>query len=401
MRRIAPVLILLLAAAGGVAWYLGQPAPSTDVRASLNVADVLGGQADAGFDRAEAPRPFAFPADHGPHPDFRSEWWYFTGNLETPEGRPFGFQLTLFRTALAPPAQIPPRASAWAVNQVYMGHFALADIQAERFHAAEQLSRAAQGLAGATSEPFRVWLRSWSMATQEPQDQATDIWPLELRAETVDDATGKPEAGIRLVLEPIKPRVLQGQEGWSRKGPEPGNASYYYSYPRLAGKGTVLLANERLQVQGEVWMDREWSTSALSPDQVGWDWFALQLSDGRELMLYQLRRRDGTPDPSSSGTLIRRDGTTQPLTQAHFQLQVQETWTTPDGTATYPAAWQLTLPNENLDLTIRPRMANQELRLSVRYWEGAVEVRGREEDQPVAGHGYVELTGYAGGDVPK
>jgi predicted secreted hydrolase len=345
--------------------------------ASVSVAEVLAGDA-AGFARATAPRPLVFPDDHGPHPEYRTEWWYYTGNLTAADGRHVGFQLTFFRTALAPAA--PPRASAWATAQVYMAHFAVTDTSGRRFHARQRLARGAVGLAGAQGSPFRVWTDDWSAeATGEA------AFPVRLRA-----ADGG--VAIDLTLARGKPVVLQGDRGLSRKGPGRGDASYYYSLTRMPARGRVTLDGRGVEVSGLAWMDREWSTSALGGDQVGWDWFALQLDDGRDVMFYQLRRRDGSADPFSAGTLVAADGTSRALGAADVRVEVLEWWASPRDGIRYPARWRLAVPSAGLDLGVVPRLADQELLEPVRYWEGAVRVEGRG----VGGHGYVELVGYAG-----
>lgn len=348
---------------------------------ALELDAVLGGD-DAGFARALAPRAFVFPDDHGPHPEFRSEWWYFTGNLETESGRRFGYQWTLFRFALAPQ---PPRSpSHWATNQVYMGHFAVTDVQARRFHSFERRSRAAIGLAGAQAVPFRAWVENWQVRGQG------DDRPWRLQAETADGVA------VDLTLEPVKPVVLQGEAGLSRKSAAPGNASYYYSLTRIRTRGTVTAGGVSHRVQGWSWMDREWSTSALAPEQAGWDWFALQLDDGTDLMFYRLRRRDGGVDPLSSGTLVGPEGGVRTLAWQDVELEILEHWRSPRGVR-YPARWRVRLPELDLELTVTPVLQDQEHDLSVRYWEGAVEVTGRRAGAAVSGRGYVELAGYGAG----
>lgn len=378
----ALVLVSALLAAG--AYALARPEPGGQVQARLAVAETLGGDPAAGFARALEPRPFSFPADHGPHPEYRSEWWYYTGNLATAEGRRFGFQLTFFRTALAPAA--PERESAWATNQVYMAHLALADVAGGRFHAFDRFSRGALDLAGARADPFRVWVEDWSA-----EATGGEALPVRLRA-----AEG--EVALDLTLSGGKPVVLQGEQGLSRKGPEPGNASYYYSFTRLPVRGSVSVGGADFRVEGLAWMDREWSTSALGKDLVGWDWFALQLDDGREIMYYQLRRKDGGVDPYSGGALVAVDASAHRLAVGDVQLEAADTWASPRDGTRYPARWRLRLPGEGLDLVITPYLADQELNLAVRYWEGAVGIVGTAGGRPVAGNGYVELTGYA--DLP-
>lgn len=357
------------------------PAPPPLQPPRLSVSETLGADPDAGYARALTPRPFIFPADHGPHPEFKTEWWYYTGNLADPDGRRFGYQLTFFRIALAP--EMPPRASRWAGRQIGMAHFALSDPQGGRFHSAERFARHALGLAGAQAAPFRVWLEDWQAAGPE------QTFPMRLRA--ADGAVA-----IDLLLDAGKPLVLQGEQGLSRKSAEPGNASYYYSFTRLPTRGRLRVGAAEFEVSGNSWLDREWSTSALAPDQAGWDWFALQLDDGHELMYYQLRRHDGSADPASAGVWVRLDGSTRVLGQGDLKLESLKTWTSPRG-GSYPARWRLRVAQEQLDLRIEPLLADQELDLTIRYWEGAVRITGQRNGQPVSGYGYVELTGYAEG----
>lgn len=348
--------------------------------ASLSVAEALRSGNDQGYARALEPRAFSFPQDHGPHPEFRTEWWYYTGNLATAEGRRFGFQLTFFRSALAP--EMPERGSAWATRQAWLAHFALSDVDGERFHAFERWSRGAVGLAGVQSAPFRVWVEDWSA-----EADGGPVFPMRLRAT-------QGEVALDLRLDQGKSPVLQGERGLSRKSSEPGNASYYYSLTRMPTRGTIRVGTETFTVTGASWMDREWSTSSLGAGQIGWDWFALQLSDGTDLMLYQLRQTDGRPDPASSGSVVGSDGASRTVALRDFSLEVLDRWQSPDSGVRYPARWRLRVPSEGLDLTVAPLLADQELDVSFRYWEGAVAIEGTRRGAPVRGHGYVELTGY-------
>lgn len=354
--------------------------PSASKDSRLNLAKILGGEYPEGFARAEKVRAFSFPEDHGPHTSYRSEWWYFTGNLEDEKGRLFGYELTIFRFALTP--EVSKRQSKWAINQTYMGHFALSDIDNKKFHAFERFSRGALGLAGAESSPFRVWVEDWSAVEKSP---GSSRWKLRAKEEGVE---------IDLDLLPERPVVLQGERGLSRKSGDKGNASYYYSIPRFATAGTIEIDGKRWRVEGLSWLDREWSTSALAPDQAGWDWFALQLDNGYDLMFYRLRRRDGSDDPFSAGALIDPEGKKIPLTLGDLSIKELASWESPRG-GTYPAKWQITIKAADIVLDIEPLMADQELDLSIRYWEGAVDVTGKHGGEEVTGKGYVELAGYS------
>ena len=422
MRSIAWALAGLSALGlGSAAWRLYAPSPdlATD---PMSLVDLLAGEGENdGFERATRPRELRFPADHGPHPRFRNEWWYFTGNLNDAAGRAFGYQLTFFRTALAPggggvaesearsrdetghgtapPAspgaepgsgsESPPAPdvgrSAWRSRQIYMAHFTLTDIEEQRFFAFERLSRGALELAGARADPFRVFLEDWS-ASGPP-----GTWPVRLRAS--QDAIG-----IDLNVSPSKPLVLQGERGFSRKTADGSSASHYYSATRLETAGILRLGGESHEVGGTSWLDREWSSGGLSPDQLGWDWFALQLDSGHDLMWYRLRGR--TPAAThSSGAWVPPSGAARSLPHGAASVRVTDHWRSTHGGTTYPAAWELDLPSERVSLQIHPRVADQELRVALRYWEGAVEVQGQVAGRPVRGVGYVELTGYA--DAPR
>jgi predicted secreted hydrolase len=336
----------------------------------------------ADYLRVTGPANLDFPADHGPHLDYQTEWWYYTGNLVADGGQRFGYQLTFFRRALIPPAQRTKRGSAWATDQVYMAHLALTDVGGRRYRAFERFARGAAGLAGAQAAPYSVWLEDWRVETVTP-----DVTRLHAA-----------QAGLTLdlVLTDRKGPILQGDRGYSPKGPQPGNASYYYSLTRLETSGTVQVADAIYPVSGLSWMDHEWSTSSLAADQIGWDWFSIQMDDGSELMVFQLRKEDGSIDPFSSGTLVAPDGSTRHLDHDEFEIRVEDTWRSPHSGATYPARWTVIVPALELVLEIEPHLADQELTVSYAYWEGAVRVEGERAGQAVRGHGYVELTGYAG-----
>jgi predicted secreted hydrolase len=351
----------------------GEPSPTAPFGAERTGLRYLSsGAGDAAFARADRPRPFVFPEDHGAHDAYRSEWWYFTGNLETAEGRHFGFELTFFRFALD--AVASGRASDWGTNQAWMAHFALTDTQTGQFVAAERFARGALGLAGAVAEPFTVWVEGW----------AADARQVELAARGGDRFAARLEArdgdySLDLELVAIKEPVPNGEDGLDRKGSGAGNASYYYSISRLEATGTISTPQGRYAVQGSAWLDREWGTSALEDGAVGWDWFALQLDDGRDLMFYRLRRADGA----------RRA-----LTVEDVRLEPTAAWTSPASGVRYPVAWRLAIPSEGIELVITPVIENQELDLTVRYWEGAVRARGTARGGALTGRGYLELAGY-------
>lgn len=349
---------------------------------AFSLQSVLGNADLTGFARADKPRAFSFPQDHGPHPDFRSEWWYITGNVDSSEG-PFGFELTFFRQATAPtPTNKDANDSAWQTNQIYMAHAALSDITQKQFYADERLSRGALGLAGAQAEPFKVWLDDWSI-TQGSDDTFQII--LKVKAKNF---------ALELQLTPTKELVLQGDAGLSQKGQDPGNASYYYSFTNMQVEGKISRRNDKIPVHGKAWMDREWSSSVLESNQVGWDWFALQLNDAQEVMLYHLRDKDGQISAYSGGTLVKENGQAHKLNVDDMDITVTHWWTNPKSQTTYPAGWQIKVKGLEHALHIKPRMADQELRFGLPYWEGAVDIFSQRHGQKL-GHGYVELTGYA------
>lgn len=335
-----------------------------------------------GYARVTGPVPLAFPRDHGPHPAYKLEWWYFTGNLATDGGRRFGYEFTIFRNALAPTDSTAVRSSDWATNQLYFAHFALTDVEAEAFYYDERFSRGAAGLAGAQARPFRVWLEDWQV---EGFGEGVDS----LRVTAA--ASG---FALELVLDPVKPVALQGDRGYSRKGPGAGNASTYYSWTRLASTGRVRIGGDTHAVRGLSWMDREWSTSMLTEEQSGWDWFALHLDDGRDLMYYRLRSADPTDTRFDHGIVVAPDGRSETLDGDDVRLEVVDYWTSPHSGARYPSTWRLFVPEEELALLLVPTVRDQELDLTVRYWEGAVEVRRVDDPEALLGHGYIELTGY-------
>jgi predicted secreted hydrolase len=371
-RVAAALLALGLAGCGGE-----RPAPPGEAPAAT-VPTVLGGDAGS-FARITGPRPLDFPFDHGPHPDYRIEWWYLTGAVEDERGRPFGFQVTFFRYGLV--ARPPEDASVWFADQLYMAHAALTDVTAGAHRHAERLSRPGPGLAGALRDPLRVWVYDWRL--EGAPDGGLTPFTIDIAAERfaleLDFASGSP---LR----------LQGDRGYSRKGRDPGNASRYYSLPRLPVTGRIRHGDADYTVSGTAWLDREWGTSTLDPDVVGWDWLSLRLGDGRDLMLYRLRQADGSQAPYSAGSL-GEFGETRALGTSDFTLEPLEHWQSPETGARYPVVWRAEVPGHGIDLIVEAAIPNQEMRTSIRYWEGLVRARDRASGQP-AGEGYLELTGY-------
>jgi predicted secreted hydrolase len=361
------------------------PAGSGEL-ASADVVSALSGKADASFARAYEPIPLTFPRDHGAHPEYQTEWWYYTGNLADAQGNDYGFQFTVFRSALTP--TMPARESDLATNQIYMAHFAVTDAPGNIHYSFERFSRGAGGLAGSTGEPaFSVWLEDWRV-TQPSSDQ------MQIRAQTVTE-DGEPVA-IDLLLRETRAPVLHGEAGLSQKGPEAGNASYYYSLVGLETTGSVTTRGRTVEVTGQSWMDHEFGTSALSGNAVGWDWFSLQLEDGTALMLAQIRTLDGGAIGEFEGTLVMADGSQHRITNADFALEALDEWKSPHTGITYPARWHLSATAFDLDLEIRPLIRDQEMKVTYMYWEGAVNATGTMAGAPVNGRGYVELTGYGG-----
>ena len=331
------------------------------------------------------PWKWSFPRDHGSHPDFRTEWWYFTGNLSDPLARRFGYQLTFFRQGVVFKAKDP--TNPWSVRDLFPAHFALTDVSGGRFAYAERLSRGGPGLAGAAQKQMDVWLLNWSARMKENT----------IQIEAKDRAME-----LSLELTPRKPMVFHGRNGLSKKGPEEGQASYYFSYTDLATTGWIKTPTlpSPLLVKGRSWLDHEFGSNQLASNQVGWDWFSLYLSNGQDLMIYFLRRSDGSIEPTSSGTLVNSDGRTTNLNLSEISVEVLDRWKSPKTEGKYPNRWKIEIPVAGIKLVVNPLLADQELvtegSTGVVYWEGAVDGKGRSRGQEVTCEGYVEMTGYAG-----
>ncbi len=325
---------------------------------------------------------YEFPRDHRIHSEFKTEWWYFTGRLTDEKGAVFGYQLTFFRQGILSPSRRGQATSRFVVDDLKFAHFAVSDIGGQRFRFEQKLARGAFGEAGFANERL-AWI---------------DDWSLELLADGGFVLRAKNgQASLELQRTNTKPWVIHGENGVSQKASGEGRASHYYSGTRLAGRGTLTLDGKARTVSGESWLDREWASNQLTPEQVGWDWFSIQLDDGTELMLYQMRTRGGGSDPNSSATFVARDGTTRHLRREEYQLTPIKEWTSKETGGRYPIAWTLAVPKLNLQARITTPLVNQELVLQpIVYWEGLIDVEGSRDGAKVRGHGYMELTGYAG-----
>lgn len=370
--RIAIVGLVIALAFGG---YFLLPTPSDPEIPTYQLLQLSG---PPEFETVQAPREFSFPRDHGPHLDYRTEWWYYTGNLVAQGGERFGYQLTIFRRGLTPGGT--RRESDFATNQIYFGHLALTNVDEGEHVALERFERGSAGLAGASGDPFAVFLGGWSI--QSLDETGTQV---RLRASDVG-------FGLDLTLAATKPIVAHGEQGYSIKGGAEGNASYYLSFTNMQTQGSLQIGDRIFEVSGKSWFDHEWGTSALGAQATGWDWFGLQLDDGRELMLFHIRKGDDDGDEQiSGGTLVAPNGDARWMTADEFEISPITTWTSELTGTTYPSGWEITIPAEGLELIVEPHVKDQEMRLNLEYWEGAVRVSGSVE-----GQGYVELTGYSG-----
>lgn len=326
---------------------------------------------------------YEFPRDHFAHPEFKTEWWYFTGNLRDADGKRYGFQLTFFRQGIRPLARRGGTISRFICDELKFAHFAVSDPNAGRFHFAQKTSRGAFREAGFAQGDRIAWIDDWSLKLQP--DGTMHL-----------DAKMK-DASLALTAKPGKPWIIHGENGISQKAEGEGRASHYYSGTRLETSGRLTVADRELAVNGTSWFDQEWASNQLTPEQVGWNWFALQLADGSELMLYQMRLRDSTLDPNSSGTIVDPNGQTRHLRRDDYTLTPTRWWTSKATKARYPIAWKLRVPELELEAEITTPLEQQELELPpIAYWEGMIDLRGTRAGQTIRGEGYMELTGYAG-----
>ncbi len=325
------------------------------------------------YDTVTGPEPLVFPKDAGPHENFRTEWWYYTGNLTTDQGRHFGYQLTFFRQALS--CEPVKEDSQWRTRQLYFAHFAVTDTRNKAFHTFFRMNRGSLGIAGSLAQPFTVWIDNWQVKETGSH----------LTLDALSD-----EISLSLTLTQEKPPILQGERGFSRKGPGTGNASFYFSLPRLHTQGFITLGGNRFQVTGNSWFDHEWSTTVLGEDVQGWDWFSAHLADGRDLMVCRIRKADGTSNGFGFGSISFADGNYVILSETDFTLTPKARWKSPETGKRYPVQWQIRIPDHDLDLSVSPVIDNQEHTHAFAYWEGAM----RFSSPGVQGMGYLEMTGY-------
>jgi predicted secreted hydrolase len=352
-KRLAMVLLLACAFPGNAQYKTAQPGWSYD-----------------------------FPRDHFNHPDYRTEWWYYTGNLRAADGHRFGYELTFFRLAVSRENR---SASPWGVQDLYVAHLALTDIDGKHYYHLQRVNRAGPGFAGASLVESRVWNGNWQAKIEGDKQTLQAI---------------SEQFSLQLDLVTHKPPVIHGKEGVSQKAAGTGHASHYISFTRLLSGGSIQLNGKSYQVAGTSWMDHEYFTHELEANQAGWDWLSLQLDDNTELMLYRFRHKDGTLDPFSSGTYIDASGKSRFLSVSDFTMTPHgETFTSSQTKASYPIQWRVTVPSLQLDLEIRTPLADQELvsasHAALTYWEGAITIGGTREGKPAKGVGYLEMTGYS------
>jgi predicted secreted hydrolase len=353
--------------------------------AALLVAAIFPAKADS-WKSAEAGYKFDFPGDHFSHPEYETEWWYYTGNLRAQDGHRYGFELTFFRQG----SQLTPEAAesesvVWRPDQLYLAHLALSDIDGQSFYHTERLNRAGPGLAGASRSDGRYWNGNWQVRWTALPEAKQELIVVCGRFT------------LRLTLSPSKAPVVQGQNGVSRKGPLPGEASHYISFTRLQATGDLKEASA-VPVSGVAWMDHEFFTEPPDSTISGWDWFAIQLDDNQELMLYRLRDKAGNVTRYSSGSYVDSRGQSRFLTKGDFTLTPGDTWQSSHSKARYPVSWEISVPSLGLELSAVTRLKDQELwsehSTTPSYWEGAVEYRGKRGNEEISGVGYLEMTGY-------
>jgi predicted secreted hydrolase len=378
LKLVGPLMVLILVALS--AGLSGCTCNKVSVGGGkINIIEALSSSDTEGYSIADRVIDFSFPEDHGPHDSFRNEWWYFTGNLYDADGNRFGYQLTFFRIALSPLSVT--RTSDWAADQIYMAHFTVSDISKEKFYSFERFNRDAVGLAGFSQDPFKMNVGDWYMLGTGEGD-----FPWQLYAS---------KNGITLSLDvtPLKDIVFEGDNGLSYKSVDKTSASYYYSITRLTTDGYIEIDGTRHEVSGNSWLDREWSTSTLNEEQGGWDWFSMQLNDNTEIVYFQLRYKDGSVYPYNEGLIVNDNGSTVKLGTGDIVLTVLDTWKSTTG-VTYPLKWQAEVVPLGKTLIVEAAFYQQELNLSTRYWEGAVNIYDSQDADEIIGTGYLEMTGY-------
>lgn len=324
---------------------------------------------------------YKFPRDHHAHPEFKTEWWYFTGNLFDENGKRFGYELTFFREGIIPITERVEERSRFVVNELKFAHFTIMDASGRKFRFDQKASRGAFDDAGFDRASALAWIDDWSVQLNSAGD-------FHLAALSTD-------AILDLTLTPQKHPVIHGENGVSLKATGEDHTSHYYSITKLGSRGTIKLNGKEIHVRGASWFDHEWASNQLAPHQVGWNWLCVQFTNDTELMLYQMRRDDGTIDPASSGTFVATDGSAAHLAARDFSMTSSAVWKSEKTGATYPVEWQIEIPSRQLRFKVRPVLSEQELALlPLIYWEGAVDISG--SDRNPNGVGYLELTGYAG-----
>jgi predicted secreted hydrolase len=354
------------------------------------VQNSLGQEQSGAFRTAQPGYRYEFPRDYFGHPEYQTEWWYYTGNVKSANGRRFGFELTFFREAVS---RDPGRTGAWDLRDLYLAHLALSDLDGGQFYHTERTNRAGPGIAGVSESQQRIWNGNWQIQWRGGEQIL----------QAIDD-----QFELRFTLTPEKPPVIHGENGVSQKAAGLGRASHYFSLTRIGVSGEISKLGETFAVTGLAWMDREFFSHQLEPGQIGWDWFSVQLEDRTELMLFRIRRKDGSLDPYSAGTFVDARGIGEHLSAQDFSLQPlsgaaavgngSSSWSSPATHAIYPIRWKISVPKYGIDLTASTPMASQELagtgKLSPSYWEGAITISGSKGNSPVSGVGYLEMTGY-------
>lgn len=325
---------------------------------------------------------FSFPRDHVSHDEFKTEWWYYTGHLESKDQKHYGYELTFFRTGVD---ELPVKQrSPWDVKDIFLAHFAITDENNKTFHYFEKLNRSGLNSAGARLDHYYVFNENWSIEQLGNQ--------FVLKADTSD-------LGLHLLLTSVKPPVVHGKDGVSQKASCKGCASHYYSMTRLKSEGYVYLKGQSVPVSGTSWMDHEFGSNQLTSEQVGWDWYSVQLNDNTELMLYVIKKTDGSIDSNSSGTIVYADGSSKHISQSEFSITTKRQWKSPHTGGMYPMDWTINVPSQKISLNLVPVLDDQELSTAkstgVSYWEGATTVNGQVNGKSVKGQAYVEMTGYA------